>query len=588
MNLTFEQDIEHWMKAGQPGLYIQTSDQVRTRKALHRVVSRRKNCAFGTWDRAKGIRVYGVDNTVITLEGTDDPLKFLKKMPTLKGDLSGQRYFMAALDLHLAPIDREMLFNRLGIEAVLGARNTGSFFAILAPTVKIPPEWEKLFVVVKHRLPEKEELREKLFDFLTISMAKINDVVTAMNTLGWKPDTEPTGGPNDAIAVYAIIPEWSKVTFSFKRGATLICPPDDWEKWGGVLRRAIANLYHDDDEINRIVDAAAGLTEEEAETFFARSYSEEKKVSPRVVTRLKAKAFAKSGLAEIIETDLDLESVGGLDLLKAWLLGRRSAFTEKAREYGLTPPKGILLVGMPGCGKSLVAKVTSNILGIPCLKLDMSKIYAPLLGQTGRNMNAVLDLAEAMSPVVLWLDEIEKALGGSQGSSTDGGASQRILGTFLNWMQEKTKTVFVVATANRVAALPPELLRKGRFDEIFSVVFPNRIEREQVLRIHLTKKNRDPDKFNLGDLVDASHERTSSEIEEAIVSALYTVFPQNRDIRTSDIETELEATKPLSKLMPENVAEILEWCRSRARPATTIIEDDNMLRLIDDGDDDNE
>ena len=224
----------------------------------------------------------------------------------------------------------------------------------------------------------------------------------------------------------------------------------------------------------RILDAARGLTTIEAENAFALSLVEAgRRVDPLIVAREKASTVKKNGLLELIEAREDLRSIGGLDVLKAWLLKRKDAFSQRARDYGLPTPKGLLIIGIPGTGKSLTAKATAKVFGAPLLKLDAGRVFAGLVGQSEANLRSVIQTAEAIAPSVLWLDEIEKGLAGSKSSAaTDGGTSARVFGSFISWLQEKTAPVFVVATANDVSQLPPELLRKGRFDELFFVDLP--------------------------------------------------------------------------------------------------------------------
>ncbi|MDB6035015.1 MAG: ATPase central domain protein [Verrucomicrobiales bacterium] len=233
-----------------------------------------------------------------------------------------------------------------------------------------------------------------------------------------------------------------------------------------------------------------GITTIEAENSFALSFVQTGSIVPAIIAREKAQAVKKNGLLEIADSKESMESIGGLDLLKDWLLKRKHAFSPQAREYGLRLPKGVLILGLPGTGKSLAAKATASVFGVPLLKLDAGGIFESLVGQSEANLRAVLQTAEAVSPCVLWMDEIEKALSGSQSAgSTDGGTSARVFGSFLNWLQEKQKKpVFVIATANDVSKLPPELLRKGRFDELFFVDFPNREERQAIWNIQIAKE----------------------------------------------------------------------------------------------------
>ena len=266
----------------------------------------------------------------------------------------------------------------------------------------------------------------------------------------------------------------------------------------------------------------------------------------------------------------NLANVGGMDILKDWLRKRVRAFSDDARDYGLPEPKGILLMGVQGCGKSLVAKTIASSWRLPLLRMDMSRIFQGYIGSSEQNMRRALKLAESLAPVVLWIDEIEKAFSGVEGSgSTDGGTTARVVGTFLTWIQEKTAPVFVVATANRVEGLPPELMRKGRLDEIFFVDLPSTKERNEIFAIHLRRMRRDPAKFDLDALAKAADGFSGSEIEQAIVSAMHDSFFAGREVETPDILNSIKIAVPLSVTMAEGVAKLRDWSRNRARPVST-------------------
>ena len=319
-----------------------------------------------------------------------------------------------------------------------------------------------------------------------------------------------------------------------------------------------------------LIDAARGLTTTEAEDAFALSVVEAAQLSPVIVAREKAQAVRKNGLLELIETKESLDSIGGLDQLKEWLLKRREAFTPRAIEYGLPTPKGVLMLGIPGCGKSLTAKATASVFGIPLLRLDAGRIFAGLVGQSEANLRSVIQTAEAIAPCVLWVDELEKAFAGSKSSgSTDGGTASRVFGSFISWMQEKRTPVFIVATANDVSQLPPEMLRKGRWDEIFFVDLPTREEREAIWAIQVRKFQRDPDAFDLRQLAKATEGFTGSEIEQVFVEALYRGFDTGEEPSDLTIGEVLVDFVPLSKLMSEQMTQLRSWATGRARPATT-------------------
>lgn len=326
-----------------------------------------------------------------------------------------------------------------------------------------------------------------------------------------------------------------------------------------------------DDQRDKILDSAAGLTTLEAENTFALSIVQQGKVDPVIVAREKALAVKKNGLLEIIEAKESLESIGGLDVLKDWLVKRKDAFSERARHYGLPSPKGLLIAGVPGTGKSLAAKAVAKVFGIPLLKLDAGRIFAGLVGQSEANLRSIMQTAEAIAPCCVWLEELDKGFAGSKSSgSTDGGTSARVLGSFLSWMQEKKAPVFVVATANDVAQLPAEMLRKGRWDELFFVDLPNQEERKSIWAIQIQKYGRDPRDFDLAQLAKATDGYTGSEIESAFVEALYQAFDDDAneptDLTIAKVITEVV---PLSKLMAEQITGLRNWAKGRARMATT-------------------
>jgi SpoVK/Ycf46/Vps4 family AAA+-type ATPase len=264
----------------------------------------------------------------------------------------------------------------------------------------------------------------------------------------------------------------------------------------------------------------------------------------------------------VLSLELDtakFNHVAGLHNMKRWLAQRRDVFLAEQPPAGLDPPKGILLLGVQGGGKSLAAKSVAGSWGIPLLRLDFGTLYNKYYGETERNLRDSLKTAESMSPCVLWIDEIEKGLA----SDDDGGPSKRILGTMLTWMAERASRVFLVATANDIEMLPPELLRKGRFDEIFFVDLPDTPVREAIFRIHLSKREQDPAAFDIDRLRDASEGFTGAEIEQAVVAALYTSHASKEPLDTSHLLSELEQTRPLSVLMAEKIAHLRNWASNR-------------------------
>jgi SpoVK/Ycf46/Vps4 family AAA+-type ATPase len=325
----------------------------------------------------------------------------------------------------------------------------------------------------------------------------------------------------------------------------------------------------------RIVEAALGLTYVEAQNVLAKSIVRNKTFDVGTILGEKKHIIRKSGILEYYEAEESLDGIGGLEILKTWLQKRRNAFTQHAREFGLPLPKGILLIGVPGCGKSLTAKAVGAAWQMPLLRLDVGKIFGGLVGASEENIRKALKTAEAVAPCILWLDEMEKGFSGTASSGqTDGGTTSRVFGTFVTWMQEKTAPVFVIATANNVHQLPPELLRKGRFDEIFFVDLPSREERATIFDIHLKKKKRDPQELgiDLGKLVDTAPEFSGAEIEQAVISALYDAFDGGTNLSTEGLLTSLREIVPLAVTMQEGIASMREWAKTRARLASSVQE----------------
>ena len=318
-----------------------------------------------------------------------------------------------------------------------------------------------------------------------------------------------------------------------------------------------------------LVKAALGLTADEAANVFAKGLvlnSRLEEFDIQVVLNEKKQIIRKTGMLEFYEASESLSGVGGLDNLKKWLEQRGGAFSERAREFGLPWPRGVLLLGVPGCGKSLTAKAIGATWNLPLLRFDVGSVFGKYVGESEANLRRVLRAAEAVAPCVLWVDELEKAF--SSGRGEDGGTTLRILGAFLSWLQDKSTPVFVVATANNVENLPPELLRKGRLDEIFFVDLPRETEREAIFAIHFQKHNRDASRFDGSTLARQSDGYSGAEIEQAIVAALYDAFDGKRDVTTEDVLQNLKTMVPLSVTMSEEVAALRDWAKSRARAAS--------------------
>lgn len=338
-----------------------------------------------------------------------------------------------------------------------------------------------------------------------------------------------------------------------------------------VTKSRKATVELNAEQAESLISAAHGLTLSEAENAFAKAIARDNKLDGsdlKLILDEKSQVIRKSGLLEYHATDQALNDVGGLATLKKWLDRRKNAFSDAAREFGLPSPKGVLLLGVQGCGKSLTAKAIATSWKLPLVRLDMGRIYSGLVGSSEENLRKAIRAVESLAPVVLWVDEVEKGLAGAGGGSSDTGVSARVFGTLLTWLQEKTSPVFVVATANRIESLPPELLRKGRFDEIFFVDLPSEQERTDILKIQLSKRKRDPAKFPIAELAKATVQFSGAEIEQVVIAGLYDAFADGVELTPAHLINAAKETPPLAVTMAEDVARLREWARTRTRPAS--------------------
>lgn len=320
------------------------------------------------------------------------------------------------------------------------------------------------------------------------------------------------------------------------------------------------------EDINQLLTNLNGLTLIEAEKVLTKAIIEDRKLSPEdimLVIEAKKAIIEQDGLLEYFPVKESMADIADMATLKGWLVKRKSIITEpdRAKDYGLSFPKGILLLGIPGSGKSLCAKAVAMEWNLPLLKMDPSGLYNKYIGESEKNFKRAMDTAEKMAPVILWIDEIEKAF--SSGESEDGGVSQRVLGIFLSWMQERKGDIFIVATSNDVMRLPPEFLRKGRFDEIFFVDLPDREVRAAIFEIHLRQRGCNSAEYDLNQLAEVSDGFSGAEIEQVVVSALYTAFSENTQLGTKHLIEEIGKTNPLSKTRSEDIAFLREWAKER-------------------------
>jgi SpoVK/Ycf46/Vps4 family AAA+-type ATPase len=376
----------------------------------------------------------------------------------------------------------------------------------LSPVLKVPTELEKEIAVIDYKLPDKEEIREII----------------------------------------------SRITKTLDETGNL-------------------DIMKTPEKREKIVEAALGLTAEEAENVFAKSLVQQGQFDVSIVLSEKEQIIRKSGVLEYYHANEKMQEVGGLEELKKWLEKRGKAFTIEAREFGLPEPRGILLLGIPGCGKSLTAKAIAGMWQLPLLKLDVGKVFSSYVGSSEENVRRAIQTAESIAPSILWLDEIEKGFSGLGSSGmTDGGTTARVFGTFLTWLQEKATPVFVVATSNNVSQLPPELLRKGRFDEIFYVDLPSKDERKEIVKIHLEKRNREIENYDLDKLAGKTSGFSGSELEEVIVAGLYDAFNAGEELMQGHLEQVIETMIPLSQTMEEQIRGIRDWAKLRARRASNV------------------
>ena len=326
----------------------------------------------------------------------------------------------------------------------------------------------------------------------------------------------------------------------------------------------------------RLLKAALGLTASEAENIFAKAVVKDGRLDKDdipLILEEKKQVIRKSGILEYYDTEEQIADVGGLEVLKDWLEKRSIDFTEEARSFGLPQPRGALLLGVQGCGKSLVAKAVSSLWGLPLLRFDIGRVFGSLVGQSEEATRRAIRTAESIAPTVLWIDEIEKGFAGAGRGDLDSGVTSRVFGTFLTWMQEKKTPVFIVATANNIHSIPPEMLRKGRFDEVFFIDLPTVEERKAILRVHLTKRRQDLTLFDVDQLAIDSAGFSGAELEDVVVNGLReALYDGKRSMTTEDIRRSIFQCIPLSVTMKDQIDQLREWASTRARRASAILE----------------
>lgn len=510
------------LKAFYPVFYIQTFEYERTKDKIWGVVdsirkeNHNKKATIYEWDWVNGLAEYSLDRKPNYIDNTQNIVEVLNILLTKASQNQKDIFIINDIGRAIEREDVKFLIRKIAEE---GPYSDSNFHLILmSSVVTLPIDLEKYVTLINIPLPTRFDIGKTL-----------DDITSRLKN---KPTAE---------------------------------------------------------ERDKLIDAALGMTTMEASLAFSLAAVKDSfgPNSQKIVSDEKEQIIKKSGMLEYFPKNNNLKDVGGMEQLKKWLYERHKAYDKKARDWGLKEPKGLLLLGVPGCGKSLTAKCIAYSWSLPLLRLDIGKVYQGLMGSSEANIRKAIATAEAVAPCVLWIDEIEKGLNGTQSSGvTDGGVTSRVFSTILTWMQEKTVPVFIVATANNIvdpktgeAKLPPELLRKGRFDEIFFVDLPTPEEREKIFKIHLSKNNQDPSHFSFEEILRLSEGHNGAEIEEAVNEAMFAAYIENPNTPKLENKHLLQAVRsivPLSTTMNEDINALKKWASTRARFASdkpTITED---------------
>ena len=347
------------------------------------------------------------------------------------------------------------------------------------------------------------------------------------------------------------------------------------ETFGRLSKTYTLKLQLDAAGVDAVAANLRGLTEEESERAISQALVARYSLCPETVADVleaKKQLLRHTGMLEFVDASDNMASVGGLENLKHWLGQRRGAWEDSAREFGLEPPHGVIILGVQGCGKSLSARAVAGEWKLPLVKFDTSAVYDKYIGETEKRIRRVFQAAEGLAPCVVWIDELEKVFAGTapDSASADAGVSSRLLASFLSWMQDRKAPVFVAATCNNVTVLPPELIRKGRFDELFFVDLPNQAERVQILSIQLVRRKRNPAEFDVEQVAAAAKGYSGAEIDAALQTALYAAYSEKKSLTTQSMVDALAHTVPLSTTRAEEVQALREWARTRAVPASDV------------------
>jgi SpoVK/Ycf46/Vps4 family AAA+-type ATPase len=524
----FIKDLDQRIRASYGALLIRSHEEERTLAAIKEVCNRmKKKRNVYVWDCTPNeqgrtiIKVYGgqTQENIVEVEGTAD------LFPKFASASFGIETVLCVLDFQYFITDPggtgDVSIIRSVKNRLAQMKKDGKTVIFIAPSMKIPIDLEKEVSVMDFPLPSKFELMERL-EYILESASK--------------------NSPEKKVEVTREIKE-------------------------------------------KLCDAALGLTAQESEDLFSLTLAKNHKLdsnSIKTVIDGKCEVIKRDGILEYFSPDVSIEDVGGLAELKTWLVKRVPSFSDEARDWGLPYPKGILMVGVQGCGKSLVAKMIASLFEVPLLRLDMGKLYQKYMGESEGLSRRAIAIAEAVAPCVMWIDEIEKGFSGTKSSGeTDSGVTNRVVQTFLTWMQEKTAAVFVAATGNMVNQLPPELMRKGRMDEIFFVDLPNDDERKEIIKIQMKKRpkkvrsngnyqevERSLNEEDLDKVVAASKGYTGSEIEQAVINALFDTYDAKKEITGDDVAKAIGDFVPLAQTMKEDIEALRKWGENRAKNAS--------------------
>jgi len=521
--------IKKYLQAGYPAIWIQDWEENRVCEDLRRIANEGKGdikLGYLEWSCTKGF----IDQSNKVHDEIIDPIEAMKYVASSKSPAQ-TLYVFKNLHFYLDnPNSKHMLIQYIK-DLIPISKMTERHLIFVSSQVNLPQELSKDITFIQFDLPDADALDSVLSEIM--KSVAVADSGLSLEKATLRTETK-------------------------------------------MIDNAVSKLGVSDEDRYRLVQAALGLTCSEAENAFALAWVKYKSFASSeavaFVQKIKTQFINNSGLLEYIPPKFSLDDIGGLDELKKWLVMYKKAFSKEAAEFGLSIPKGVICTGQPGTGKSTAAHATSAAWGVPLLRFDIGQIFGSLLGETEQKLRTVLRTAEALAPCILQIEEIEKSLAGiSGGNSNDGGTTSRVGATLLTWMQEKTKPVFVFATANDISRLDSALVRKGRFDEIFFIDLPTSEERKAIFKIHINKRGRNPDYYDLDELAAHSEGYGGAEIESAIEAALWSAFNEGkRALSNKDVLCALASTKPVSIVKAEEIIAARQWADGRARNASSV------------------